>query len=175
MGSWFPDQGSNPHPLPWEHGILTPGPRSNSLHGFRINQGKPVWLPIIFNMDRRWVFSVKRLGWAPFFQGPSSDALFPNSTNILRAPPMGQSSAGPCAYRELTLCFQQPYFSERDYILTSICSSDSIMNSRNYFSPLVVLEFHHKYKLLDQAHWSGPQTAGQGFHRSTVSRFFFYC
>ena len=24
--SWFPDQGSNPHPLHWKHGVLTTGP-----------------------------------------------------------------------------------------------------------------------------------------------------
>ena len=30
-GSWFPDQGSNPHPLPCKGGVLTTGPRGKSL------------------------------------------------------------------------------------------------------------------------------------------------
>ena len=30
MRSWFPDQGSNPHPLHWKHGVLTTGPPGKS-------------------------------------------------------------------------------------------------------------------------------------------------
>ena len=30
-GSWFPDQGSNPSPLPWKRGALTTGPPGKSL------------------------------------------------------------------------------------------------------------------------------------------------
>ena len=30
IGSQFPDQGSNLHPLPWEHGVLTTGPPGKS-------------------------------------------------------------------------------------------------------------------------------------------------
>ena len=30
-GSWFPDQGSNPHPLPCKDGVLTTGPRGKPL------------------------------------------------------------------------------------------------------------------------------------------------
>ena len=32
VGSQFPDQGSNPCPLQWKHGVLTTGPPGNSLH-----------------------------------------------------------------------------------------------------------------------------------------------
>ena len=31
VGSWFPDQGSNPHPVQWKCGVLTTGPRGKSL------------------------------------------------------------------------------------------------------------------------------------------------
>ena len=31
MGCEFPDQGLNPRPLPWKHGVLTPGLPGNSL------------------------------------------------------------------------------------------------------------------------------------------------
>ena len=30
-GSWLPNQGSNPYPLHWEHGVLTTGPPGKSL------------------------------------------------------------------------------------------------------------------------------------------------
>ena len=31
VGSWFPNQGSNPCPMHWEHGVLTTGPPGKSL------------------------------------------------------------------------------------------------------------------------------------------------
>ena len=37
VGSWFPEQGSNPHPLQWQHSVLTTGPPGKS-------QGKAVFL-----------------------------------------------------------------------------------------------------------------------------------
>ena len=31
VGSWFPNQGLNPLPLQWKHGVLTTGPQGKSL------------------------------------------------------------------------------------------------------------------------------------------------
>ena len=31
VGSWFPDQGLNPCPLPWRHGVPTTGPPGKAL------------------------------------------------------------------------------------------------------------------------------------------------
>ena len=33
---WFPDQGSNPGPLHWEHGVLATGPPGKSLDAFSL-------------------------------------------------------------------------------------------------------------------------------------------
>ena len=43
IGSWFPDQGSNLHPVHWKHGVLTTRPSGNPPHlAFCINF---LWLP----------------------------------------------------------------------------------------------------------------------------------
>ena len=34
-GVWFPEQGLNPGPLPWEHGVLATGPPAKSLLSFK--------------------------------------------------------------------------------------------------------------------------------------------
>ena len=43
VGSWFPDQGSNPHPLQWKRGVLTAGLPGKSLHSLK--SGSEEWCP----------------------------------------------------------------------------------------------------------------------------------
>ena len=45
VGSYFPNQGSNPSPLHWKHGVLTIGPPGKSLN-FGKNAGMGCHAPL---------------------------------------------------------------------------------------------------------------------------------
>ena len=63
-GIWFPDQGSNPSPLHWEHRVLAPGPPRKSLEyslSFLVNLAKSLLILLIiqkFITQFYWFFSI---------------------------------------------------------------------------------------------------------------------
>ena len=67
MGSKFPDQGSNPGPLRWGHGVLTNGPPETSLKGTCFLKDLFIiylWLCWVFIAVRPFSLIVAREGYS---------------------------------------------------------------------------------------------------------------